>query len=108
MNEARSIISKLEIMCFECATQEYEDYKNGNYLRESTKKHFDKLKKSNISDIVGRYADDLYNDKNFLMDVIGDEVYGKNNSLEILKDLVKINPFPAMKSAVNNLIAEGI
>lgn len=67
----------------------------------------EELKIRKVKDIPGALADSIYNEKDFLCDMLGDKIYdaGKNKDerLELINKLKIMRSFDAWKLAMNEL-----
>ena len=108
MLNVNQIINEVETAASELAYEMYDEYfKNGFVYDTKASKRFSEMKKDGIKDIPGSYADELYNDPNFLEDMIGDKIYDagstKDERIAILNAIKNKRNFEGWKIAMNNL-----
>ena len=65
------------------------------------------LKKRGVRDIGGALGDELYNDKDYLSDFLGDKIYEEGSNREerikLINELKEMQNFDSWKEALNEL-----
>jgi len=104
--DAREIKSWVESAAYDGACSIVADFKQG-VLDEETKSKIQKLKDDGVTDLIGAHADQLYNDPDFLEDMLGDSVYDSANTgagrLATIDELSKLNNYKAWNDTIAKL-----
>jgi len=104
----REIIAYAETAAHECARESVREWKTtGMCIDKVMLEKINALKGNGVSDMTGALADNIFNDKGFLSDMIGDQVFDagkdKNERLAIVSELKDMRNFDAWKEAMKEL-----
>ena len=102
------MISDMETAAHELARESWRDYKKSNIVQdEFIQTKIELLQKRKVKDMVSALADEIYNDKGFISDMLGDKIYdvGKDltERLQIISEFKKMKNFEAWNEAMKEL-----
>jgi len=105
---SREIVAYAETAAHECARESVREWKaTGLCIDKVMLEKINALKGKGVSDMTGALADDIFNDKGFLSDMIGDQVFdaGKDKieRLSIVSELKGMKNFEAWNEAMKEL-----
>lgn len=104
--EANKIVQHIECAVEDIAYNEVQSWQRGAFC--DGKKILDEMGTNNVKDLVGAYADHLYNDVPTLIDLLFDSIYAevpyKEERLELAEELSHARSFTAWEEAMKAVI----